>query len=472
MPYFQDDWRISNKLTVNLGLRWDLFTPYHEDRDRTTNFDPTTGTVLVPDTAQDFARTAFGFTNGLPPHWAYVPRDQVYRKPSYKSYDPRIGFALQVKPNLVWRGGFGLYHTPVPGNTPINGMAYYFDYVQTGTTQFPIDLSQGVPAGGVPAALSGIGYSPYFLPRNLPDPFSTKYTTDVEYSPTRKSVIALGYLGSNTQHMAEIYPANQAQVAGSSALTSRVPYPNFGQFYSYAQVNHTNYNAATMRFELQQFHSLLFKSFYTYSKSLGLAQGNEQVLVTPYNTNYDYGPIDYDIRHRWTTTFVYPLPTLAGSHLVGELFGHWNLSGIINLQSGFPFTVSDSGVALNIGVTGGSGERPNVVHNPNLPSSKRTIQQWFDPTAFAHATAYTFGNEGKNVITGPGQQTVNVSVERNFHLPIRESAFTFRLEGINVLNHANFANPSGTNFSGSNFGTILATSTQMRQLQASLRFDF
>jgi hypothetical protein len=472
MPYIQDDWRPLNNLTINLGLRWGVFTPYHEDHDRTWNFDPTTGTVLLPDTAKSFAQTALGFTNGLPAHWAYVPRDQVYRKISWKSFDPRIGFALQIKPNLVWRGGYGMYHIPVMGNTPMNGMAYYFDYILTGTTQFPISLSQGVPPGGIAATAAGVGYSPYYLPRTLPDPYSTKYTTNVEYSPTRNSVIGLGYLGASARQFAEIYPMNQAPVPGSSPLASRIPFPNFGQFYSYAQVNHTNYNAGTVRFELQKFNGLLFKSYYTYSKTLGLAQGNEQVLANSYDPDYDYGPVDYDIRHRWTTTFVYRLPTLKSSRVLGAILGQWDLSGIVNLQSGFPFTVTDSGVALNVGTTGGSGQRPNILRNPNLPSGKRTIQQWFDTTAFTHAAPYTWGNERKNPVLGPGQQMLTTAVQRRFLLPLEGSAFTLRLEETNLLNHPNFANPSGLNFSGTNFAQILGTSTQMRQLQASLRFDF
>jgi hypothetical protein len=521
MPYIQDDWRLTDRLTINLGLRYGIFTPYIVANDITWNFDPSTGTVIVPNsaTSKAFFQNSLGFTNGLPARWAYVAPDQVYKKTQWNDFDPRIGFAYQVRPNIVWRGGFGLYHLPVLANTPMNGTADSNDYVPSISTGNPLDLTKGVPTGGLTATLSSTGFTPYFYPRNIPDPYSEKWTMDVQYSPTHNSLIGVGYLGANSLHFAEIYPFNQAPVVSTTvALGSRTPYPNFGQFYSYDQVDRVNYNAGTARFELNGFHGLLFKSYYTYAKALGIGTGNDQVLVSPYNMNYDYGRVDYDVKHRWTTTFVYRMPSPKDAGLWTKILSPWDLSGIINLQSGMPITVTDSGgTALNIGTTGGSGQRPQLLHNPNLPTDQRSKSKWFDTTAFSHVSwctgapadvdSYTttafaigdatnpcrnitavaansrivartattmaipWGNEGKAVIDGPGQQTFNLAIQRRFLLPM-ESALTFRLEAINALNHPNLHAPSGLNFSGTNFGVILATQNPMRQLQASIRIDF
>lgn len=536
MPFVQDDWRVLNNLTINLGLRYNIFTPYHAEHDMTWNFDPNTGTVLIPQTST-YAVNNFGFTNGLPAHWAYVPRSQVYKSIYWKSFDPRIGYALQINPKLVWRGGFGLYHIPVMGNTPLNGTTDGLDIIPSISTGAPICLDEtqgawcktvGLPTGGIQATLTSQGFVPFFLPRNLPDPYSTKYTMDIQFSPSHTTSVAVGYLGANTQHFASLYNANQAPVVSTTvSLVTRQPYPNFGtSLYSYAQVDHTNYNGGIVSFQFRNWHGLQFKSYYTYSKTLGLGTGNDEVLVTPYIANYDYGRLDYDIRHRWTTTFIERLPKLNHPRVIGAILGQWDLSGIINLQSGMPMTITDSGgTAINVGTTGGSGQRPYLLHNPNLPKNRRTAAKWFDTTAFAHtywctgaqinadiltttalainssanpcenivaipapsaqtntplathvvsSTASTmpvpWGNGGKNIIDGPGQELFSTAIQRRFLL--KKGYITLRLEEYNLFNHPNYSNPSGLNFNGGSFGVVQSSTTAPRQLHGALRYDF
>ena len=539
MPFVQDDWRLLKNLTINLGLRYDIFTPYHVERDQTENFDPTTGTVLIPNSST-FASQSYGFTNGLPPHWAYVPRDQVYKKIYWKSFDPRFGFALQVNPRLVWRGGYGIYHIPVMGNSPLNGTTNTNDVTPSISTGAPFCIDNnhngwcptvGLPSdptGGFKAALTSQGFVPFYMQRDLPDPYSQKYTMDVQFSPTHNSSVDVGYLGANTKHFAEIYNINQAPAVSTTiSLINRQPYPNFGtSLYNYGQADNTNYNGGFVSFELQAWHGLQFKSYYTYSKTLGIGTGNDQVLVTPYNPDYDYGPLDYDIRHRSVTTFIYRIPKLEHPKLVGAIIGQWDLSGIVNLQSGMPMTVTTSGgTPLNVGTTGGSGQRPYMLHNPNLPKNQRTIQKWFDTTAFANTVwctgahtnsdtlsavpyaindpanpcqgvtaipdptkltnptafnhivsgtgttmAIPWGNEGKNAIAGPAEQVFSTAIQRRFQL--EKGFITLRLEAYNVFNHPNYHNPSGLNLNATNFGVITGSQTYSRQLNGSLRFDF
>jgi hypothetical protein len=386
------------------------------------------------------------------------------------------------------------------------------------------------PTGGFKAALTSQGFVPFYLQRDLPDPYSEKFTMDVQFSPTHGTSVDVGYLGANTLHFAEIYNINQAPVVSTTiSLVNRQPFPNFGtSLYNYGQVDHTNYNAGFVTFQLQKWHGLQFKSYYTYSKALGIGTGNDQVMVSQYNPNYDYGPLDYDMRHRWVTTFIYHIPKPTVSKFVGAVVGDWDLSGIVNLQSGMPMTVTDSGgTAINIGTTGGSGQRPYLLHNPNLPKEKRSILAWFDTTAFAHtywctgahanadtvsSSAYTindpnnpcqgvaaipdpttltnkpsmnhivaytgttgpipWGNEGKNVIRGPGEAVFTTAIQRRFLLPERKGYITLRLEEYNLFNHPNYHNPGGLNLNATNFGVITSSQTYPRQLTGSLRFDF
>ena len=538
MPFVQDDWRATRRLTINMGLRYDIFTPYHVEHDFTENFDPITGTVLIP-SQSTFARDSYGFTNGLPAHWAYADRSQVYKQIYWKSFDPRLGLSWQAASRVVVRAGFGLYHLPVMGNEYLNGTTNTNDVVPSISSGAPFCLDNtqkgwcpsvgfpSNPAGGFQAVLTSQGFVPYFMPRNLPDPYSQKYTTDIEFAFARNASVDVGYMGAGTHHFATLYNANQAPVSSTSvSLAARQPYPYFGNpLYSYAQVDHTNYNGGYVSLQFRNWHGLQFKSYYTYSKTLGLTTGNDVVLVTPSNADYDYGPLDYDIRHRSVTSFVYRIPK-PNLKFVGAVIGHWDVSGIVNLQSGLPMTVTTTGgTALGIGTVGGSGQRPYLLHNPNLPKDKRTQQQWFDTTAFANTywctgaqsnqdivtsagyaindagnpckglfaipapsaqtnkplmthivsnTAATipipFGNEGKNAIQGPGQQTFNTAIQRRFAL--REGYITFRLEEHNLFNHPNYHNPGGLNLNAVNFGVINSSQTYPRQLQGSLRYDF
>ncbi|MES2391622.1 MAG: carboxypeptidase-like regulatory domain-containing protein [Acidobacteriota bacterium] len=529
MPFVQDDWRALKNLTINMGLRYDIFTPYHVDKDQTENFDPTTGTVLIP-SSSTFASANYGFTTGLPAHWQYVPRDQVYKKIYWKSFDPRIGFNLQINPRLLWRGGYGIYHIPVMGNTPLNGTTNTNDVTPSITTGAPfcVDNSHngwcptvGLPSdptGGFKAALTSQGFVPFYYQRNLPDPYSEKYTTDIQFSPTHNSSVDIGYLGASTKFFAEIYNMNQAQVVSSSiTLVNRQPYPNFGtSLYNYGQADHTNYNGGFVNFQFQKWHGLQFKSYYTYSKTLGIGTGNDQVLISPYIPDYDYGPLDYDIRHRWVTTFIYRIPK-PSQHLVGAIVGNWDLSGIVNFQSGLPMTVSDSGgTVLNVGTTGGSGQRPYMLRNPNLPKGQRSTAKWFDTTAFAHtywctganfnsdfftttalvladsanpcqnkvsipanahvvsstatSMAIPWGNEGKNIIGGPPQKLFTTAIQRRFVL--EKGSIVIRLEEYNLFNHPNYQKPGNLNINAANLGVITSSQTGPRQLQGTLRFDF
>lgn len=541
MPFVQDDWRVMKNLTLNLGLRYDIFTPYHVEHDMTENFDPATGTVLIPSDAT-FPVTSYGFTTGLPAHWQYVPRDQVYKKISWKSFDPRIGFALQVNPRLVWRGGFGMYHIPVMGNTPLNGTTNTNDVAPSISQGAPfcLDVSQGGwcptvglpsdPTGGFKAALTSQGFVPFYYQRNLPDPYSEKFTTDINFTPTHNTSVDIGYLGANTQHFAEIYNINQApNVSSTLSLVSRQPFPNFGtSLYNYGQVDHTNYNAGFVTFQLQKWHGLQFKAYYTYAKGLGIGTGNDQVLVSLYNPNYDYGPLDYDIRHRLVTTFIYRIPK-PSHRLVGAIVGNWDLTGIVNLQTGLPFTVTTSGgsaITTNIGTNGGSGQRPYVLHNPVLPKNQRTVNRWFDTSAFAntifctgapansdtldpngyaigdagnpcrgvtaitapsaqinkpsvnHIVAYQaatgpvpWGNEGKNPIYGPNEAVFTTALQRRFG--VHKGYVTLRLEEYNLFNHPNYGTPGGLNLNvATPFGAITSSRTYPRQLTGSLRYDF
>jgi hypothetical protein len=470
--FVQDDWRVSPSLTFNLGLRYDIYRPYHEEQDRVQNFDLATGTVLLADTARSFAQNALGFPNGnLPPNWAYVPRDQIYVHTNFGDVSPRIGFVYVVNQHVSVRSGFGFFYDQTVDNTFNNSGLGALEFSPTATIATPETLSGGLPSGGITNITSSNIYPPYYGPLNRPDPYSEKYGLNVDWSPRSSFLLDIGYAGSDARKFPTLVPGNMPQTPGPGTLQTRQPYPNFGFFWKYLPVDSTNYNGLTLSVTARNIHGLFVKSAYTYSKTMGYDTASDGTLVTPYNLNYDYGPLDFDLTHRWVTSAVYklPIPTSFGP-VARSLLGGWESSGIFTLESGFPFTPTDS-VTLNVGSTGGSGQRPNRVPNVPLEPSRRTINSWYNTAAFAHPTIYTWGNAGKNILRGPGMNELDCALQKRFALPWEGHSAVIRMEGTNVFNHPSWGTPSAS-FSSSAFGIIQSTQNSMRIAQAAFRYEF
>lgn len=471
--FIQDDWRLTPSLTINLGLRYDIFAPYHEEHDRMQNFDLATGTVLIPSTARSFTEVAFGFPNGdLPANWRYVPPNQVYTKTNFSDVSPRLGFAYAINPKVTFRGAFGIFYGATEGNDFVNAGLAYIDFSPSATIATPLTFKQGLPSGGIAKTVSSNAYAPYYAPTNRPDPYSAKYNVDVQWSPHASILFDIGYDGAISPHFPTLVPGNTPLTPGPGTLQTRQLYPNFGFFWQYLPVDNTNYNGLVVSATANSIGGLYLKSAFTFSKALGYDTGGDETLVTPHNIRYDYGPNDYDITNRWVTSAVYRIPVPASFGCVTRsLLGGWQGSGSFTMESGFPFTPTDSGAVLNLGSLGGSGNRPNVVPHTSFSPSHRSIYNWFNTAAFQNPTPYTFGNAGKNMLRGPGLIDLDFALQKRFALPWEGNGVIFRIETTNVFNHPNWGTPA-SNFSASNFGIIQSTQSSMRILQAVLRYEF
>lgn len=470
--FIQDDWRLTQNFTINLGLRYDIFEPYHEEHDRLQNFDLSTGTVLLPDTTRSFTQAAFGFPNGdLPANWKYVPSDQVYNHTNFANISPRIGLAYAVNPHITVRSGFGIFYGVTTANTFNNAGLAFIDFSPSATIATPMTLSGGLPAGGIANIVSSNVYAPFYQPVKRGDPYSEKYGIDVQWSPHSSFLFDVGYAGAASRKFPTLVPGNMPVTPGPGTLQTRQPYPNFGFFWKYLPVDSTSYNGLTVSATTNNIAGLYLKSAYTYSRTLGYDTGTDGTLVTPYNLQYDYGPLDYDLTHRWVTSAVYKLPIPASFGAVARsLLGGWESSGIFTLESGFPLTPTDN-VVLNVGSTGGSGQRPNRIANASFTPSHRTINGWFNKAAFQHTAPYTWGNAGKNILRGPGLNELDFALQKRFALPWEGHSAVIRMETTNLFNHPNWGSPA-VNFSASNFGIIQSTQSSMRIAQAAFRYEF
>lgn len=477
--FIQDDWRLTRKLVANLGLRWDFYSPFHEEQDRVANVDLTTGTRLVPSDARSVVQNTLGLPGGnLPPGWAYVSPSLVNPEAQYRDFSPRVGFAYEIGQNVSVRAGYGLFYGETSINTFNNagteGNPFFFDYGINGSATAPATFAAGFASGGIYNVLAATnpGSGGHYAPIDRPDPYGEKWNAHVEWGPAGKSlIIDAGYDGERGLHFPTLVPLNEAQPS-PLPLSQTEPYYSVGNTWMYLPVADTNYNGLSLSVTEKGWHGLFLKSGYTFSKSLGYDTGTDGTLTDRYNLRYDYGPIAYDMTNRWVTWGNYRIP---GPHstrgAANALLGGWEASGIFTLESGLPYTVTSSAV-LNVGFSGGTGNRANLVGNPNLASGLRSRHDWFNTAAFANPAPYTWGNLGHNTLTAPHFNNVDFALQKHFILPWEGQRIIIRMEATNLFNRVDLGTPNANVSTPASFGVISSLFYGARQLQAVARYEF
>jgi hypothetical protein len=472
--FAQDDWRVTRKLTLSPGIRYDLFTPYGELHDRMTNFDYAKGLRTLPESTRPIIESTLGIPHGdLPPTFEYLPTDQVVPHTNARDFSPRFGFAYAVNDRLVVRGGYGIFYGLVVSNYASNQGAttpFFTSLSLTGELDAPVVIRNGFPTGGALAPLSAPTLGFTYFPVDAHDPYSQKYSFNIQVSPFRSTSIETGFTGQRSLHYTWGVRTNVPQ-PGPGDVQSRRPFPNIGMGTANIPANDSNYNGLEITVRQREFRRLTVIGAFTFSKALGYntGTGNEGVGTNPSDYRYDYGPLEYDFRRRLVTSWIYRSP--SGRHLptaLRQVIGDWQISGLTKFQGGYPFSVNVSGQVLNIG--GNFASRANVLRNPNLPVDKRTRSQWFDTSAFTVPPIYTWGIQGKNILRGPGFAQVDFALQKSFRIKEQLRA-TFRAEAENLLNRVNLGLPAFT-LNAPNFGAIRSLDGVPRHIQMVARFEF
>jgi hypothetical protein len=457
--YLQDDWSVSPKLTLNLGLRYELNTVVSDTRGTVANFDFAKGVPIPLAPGQGF----------YPSH----PHD----------FAPRVTFAYRplASNKLVIRGGYGIYDNSSillaligpSNNPPYATSAANFSGVGapalTFSTPFPST------AASIPANPSYSGLTSDFGPG-----YTQSRSLDIQYQFTPNTLLELGYTGSFTLgEDIDWYP--NAALPGPGAVQPRRPFPNYGSIKETGSVGKGWYNGLTIRVERRLAKGLMFQSAYTWSKTMDYAYssiaGQPGDQSTPQNPRDISGGLRGisvgDIPKRSVTNFVYTLPFGPGQRFLsrggveGKVVGGWQLSGIGTFQSGEVFGVTVAGDSANIG--GPGYVHPNRLRNGMLPSSQRTLAHWFDTSAFVAPPAYTFGNAGHDILRGPGYADVDAALMK--HTKITETTeLEFRAEFYNLPNNVNFGLP-GNAYGTSTFGVITGANSP-RIIQFGLKLLF
>ena len=486
--FAQDDIRVTDRLTLNLGLRYELFMPVTEGRNQQGTFDFRTDTLIVPKGQNVKFNEAIASFLGTP----QATGSAGLINPDYKDFAPRFGLAYSLTNRLVLRAGYGIFYGGVengPFSWPSPGFNPPYFLTQTfgspcgsptppqANVNDPADLcAVGVkfPAGGGAPDTSLMinnfwsqGYpqqslkdpnNPYLysIDPDMKTPMMQQWHLGLEQQLPGQTVVELSYAGSHGLRLYGFYNGNQATPSPDpNALTApRRPFPSVdGTIYTFRSNTISNYDSLQARIEKRASHGLQFEASYTYSHSLddassaSLGSLNNGDFRDQRYPNMEYGNSDFDVRQHLVVSYAWELPfgknkAVGGSAsgFLNGLIGNWQLAGIVSASTGNWFTVSDPIVNAANNDCGGvvvwNCPRPNVVGNPN---AKPTVPgTFFNTGAFSdvNMTPGQYGNEGRNITRGPGYQIWDMSVLKAF--PVGEQKrFEFRADLFNVWNHVN-----------------------------------
>lgn len=477
--YAQDDWRVSDRLTLNLGLRWEAELPRRVDGDRQNSFDvakinPVSGTpgVVTFSGRAGVARPAF--------------------RTDRNNFAPRAGFAyrLPFARETVIRGGAGVFFgTTVSntiGDTASTGFSTSAAFVVAQADLFSaLRLRDGFPAIVRPPLDSAFGAVPpgarpntavgFFEPVR-PTPLSYQYNLSLQQEVARGVVVELGYIGNVSHHLTgNDLSLNQVQpgLLGPGDSQARRPFPQFSNVYWInPAIGNSTYHGGFAKTEKRFSQGLSFLAHYTFSKFIDdVASSNEygdpQSYMDAYNRRLDKGLSGSDVPHRVVISALYEVPSFRGRALWSAALGGWKTGVLATLQSGPAFTVTAVANTANAFTAGPL--RPNLIRDARLSGSERTLARWFDTSAFAVPAPFSFGNAPRSALRGDSTQQVDLTLSKEFAVTERWKVEA-RGEFYNALNHATFELP-GRVLGSSDFGAVLSARAP-RTVQLGLRLAF
>jgi hypothetical protein len=468
-----DNWQISQRLTLNYGLRYELPTvPYSlNGYARILNADET---ALIPTSTASVAAD-FKPNKGF-----------KFNGPNHNDWAPRFGFAYRITDATVLRGGFGAYYnanqlntyTLTTQNYPLSASVSYNTSPNTQDQQNNLlSLSNPTPGPGVGSPVAGVAGSyvnavtmgPY-----LPTQTLYQWNLSIGQQLWRGAGAEIQYLGSHGLHLDRDFYDNTPLTPGKESINSRRPNQLFGRIRRIQNDEYSHYNGMTAILRQRASHGLSGMLSYTWSHDLDLSDNsnNGGTTMDQYNINLDYADSNWDIRNRFVGIATYDLPGIPNANAIERTaLGGWQVNAIVTLQGGEPYNVNLGWDLANISLPNGNTQRPNFVFKPTAHCGLSTYMHGnttscIDATAFSIPAAYTFGNSSRNPLHGPGYSNVNFSLFKNF--PIWERMkFQFRAEAANLFNHPSAGNPNSEMEQGfvpgdpstyGNFGTVTSAS--------------
>jgi hypothetical protein len=483
--FVQDDWRVSQHLTVNLGLRYEFKTSLHDVNKVLTNLDWIGGKPVA----------YVGGQNGYPEGLAFADKNNLA---------PRLGVAFAPGSGKnVLRAGYGIFYS-------YSDMNLWCNQVHNVPLVFP----QIIQSNNFVPSINGFGFAPPVLGQtrvaftaldpHAKTPLIQQASATFERQIGQSTMVQVGYMGAWGRNLDRAVLVNNAPTPSSAALQPRRPVqtisfapgtvlpPQFegagltfpvGPINRLLNIGRSQYNAGWILAKRNFANGLSFLANYTYARSFSDSPAfrspamESEVPQNSYDLAAEWGRDGCDIRHRFVTSLLYKIPfTTAGRsdrRFLRHVLGDWELAMIYQAQSGFPFTIGVVGDTANVGaLLNVNPIRANAVpgQDPNLSGDQRTTDRWFNTAAFTTPPAFTFGTAGRNTMTGPALHKVDLALEKR--IPVRgEQALLFRTEVFNLFNHTNLGTPERF-VNTPQFGSIIMAATPARQIQFVLRYMF
>jgi hypothetical protein len=496
--FVQDDWKITNRLTANLGARYTLHFPSVEKSNQAAVFNLQTQQL-------DYLGV-----NGNP---------RSARELHYGNLAPRIGLAYLVTPKTVVRAGFGIVFIDQSGiTTPFTAPQFPFIQNVQQKTQDNVNgsfiLSSGPSVAPIPLTRNaGLGQSVYTAKRTAGSGYAEQWNLAVQHAITSNLSVEFAYVGAHIVHVgipdSNLNQLTGAQLAAGSSLLTQVANPYYGQLPSSSSIGgktvsqaqllkpyprflnvatyrnnsgNTNFNAGEVKVERRFSRGLTFMFAYTHSRLIDDASSvfsatvlsspnsNSLVAADTYRPALERDVSSGDVPNVTTFSAVYSLPAGKGhrlwpSGIANALLGGWWLNSILTVQSGMPVTITQA--TNNNSFAGFALQRPNLIGPPNLSPSQRSPARFINTAAFQTAPQFAIGTASRNPARGPAYRNLDVAVSKHIALP-RETNVEFRAEVYDVMNTPEFAQPNGS-FGSAAFGSISSTVTDPRVAQFALR---
>ncbi len=464
--FAQDDIKVTQKLTLNIGARYDIMPYPREMHDRLSNFDPASGTMLIAgqDTNQRLVNT------------------------DYKDLAPRIGLAYSATSKTVIRAGYGIgFIDPYGAAGALNSNQFNVPFYNLGNiTEFPFSapthtLSSALPSPVMPSPNAPTGNQRYIVPTDG-NQYSQTWSFTVQRALTPTLMFEVGYVGTSGNRLLMASNINSA-LPGATNPVTRQPYGSaLGEIRELSNSAHSIYHGLQSKIEKRFSGGLYFLGSYTWSKSIDdQSNGTDNVIASgqypqdPLNASLDRGLSSFDRPQVFVGSVVWQIPFGRGPaersrarELMNEVLGGWQLSGILTAESGTPFSALMSCADIN---AQGNNCRPNVIANNALPSGQPSINEWFNTSAFVIPSTPEYGDAGRNILRAPGVNDIDLAMSKSFSLgSVETRRLQIRSEFFNTLNHTNLGVPVNSIDSPA-FGTITSAAPG-REIQLGARLEF
>jgi hypothetical protein len=494
--YVQDQWKASQKLTVNLGLRYDrTFKPAYgtpgDNNEATGDYNLQSGVYIIgalPQLCSQVGAAPCIPGTGLPAHVEYNGGQMLYD--DKKDFGPRVGMAYRLRQNTVVRSGFAIFYDNwagvsqntqgLTGNWP-SSLVNTESNVNNNLSVTPlpsITAQNPFPTLGTLPSPTPFDQQNWFIDPHEKQPYSMQWNFGVQQQLDQTTVLTVNYAGSGSRRLVIGGIYNTALTPGPGDPSLRYPFPYITPTYYDRTWGRSNYNALQVTLDKKLSNGLAYLVSYTWSKAIDIGDsgwyGIEGFSIqNPYAFNNDRSVAGFDVPQLLSVSVRYELPVGPGkrfspsNRVLSQIIGNWQPNAIANIYSGVPYNLSVAGDIANTGNS--SYERPDYLGgNANLANP--TPEEWFNTSVFTTPAPFTYGNAGRYILRSQGTKNVDLSIFRIF--PITESkSLEFRAEMFNAFNTPVYAAPNG-DISSSTFGQVTGTANNARQIQLALKVRF